>query len=241
MPALSTQYDIPKRGTNDDFNDTFAVTATGTPGAYTCADAWGTYAGTFNLPLTRQESIFIRHYAVTNELVYWIPFVGITDAATALSAFVARRYATTGGQLLSGGPQGAPDAWQSYGLPSNATTTWSLAPNKVRNGITLGLQLTNFTDGLVMRYKYVPDVTTNQAICDAWNAYIIQVRGVYPTSVIDPIFYDPIYWFAMTTAPLQGAREPPFAPGGSSAGVGSAYIGPYLDAVKRKWGPAYGI
>lgn len=238
MPSLSASYDIPKRGTNDDFNDTFRVTATGPVGlTYTCADAWGAYSGTFQTPLTQQESIFTRNYApnVAGEYVYFIPGYA-ADANASLAAFVARRFATTGTQIVSGGPQGQSDAWQSYGLHSNSTTTWSVGPAKVRSGSSLGLTVVAFLDGATTRYKFAAGAsTTNTSIINAWNAFILVTLGVMPTSASDPLFYTDLYWWGMTTTPLLGCREP------GTTNPGSAFIAPYIDAIKRKWGSEYGV
>lgn len=249
MPTLSAAYPVPQRGNNDDFNNTFVVTTTGAAGAYTASDAWGTYSGTFYLAPTKHESIFMRQYASANDRVYWIPGFD-SNPNTALARFVAVRYAYTGPQIIQGGSTtpassgttiwGMPNfAWQSYGNNSNSTTCWGLAPNKIRNAIAMGFGVSNIGPNGTYIVVAQPGTTlsTNPDFAAAYNAYILAIRGSYPTTGNDPIFTTDVYMWAMTTTPLIACNETQAL----TLGQCSTYIGPYIDAIKRKWGPSAGV
>lgn len=241
MPTLSPAYAVPQRGSNSDFNNTFAVTITGTAGAYTCADAWVTRAGTFSTQPTAQENLFMHDWAQgANTYVFYAYGMSIDNNA-ALAQYVQARKALTWQQIANPADNTnlrfnangvAINAWQTAANSPNASC-WSRGPNRVRAPLNLGYVATPNGSG---KYIVAAGASTCTAYATAWNNFIFKYYGVLPSDPLDPVFSTDIFYWGMLTAPLNPTDVP--IPAGT---VGSAFIEPYIDGIKAKWGPYSGL
>ena len=241
MPTLSNTYAIPSRGSNDDFNNTFTVTTSGPIGLNTCSDAWVARTGTFVYPPTSQENLFMHDWAQSpRQFVYYAYGISL-DANTALSNYVTARNALTYQQIANpadntglrfNGNGVAINAWQCV-AKNNGSTTWGRGPAKVRAPLNLGYIAVSNGAG---KYVAANGTSTVSAYAVAWNNFILNYYGSLPTDPLDPVFTTDIYYWGMLTAPLN-----PVDVNNPAGTQGSAFLGPYIDAVKNRWGPYAGI